>query len=108
MPGYQMVYMYIVYFMHRNDTADSSLPTAKQPQINITAEVDGAQQSTVEVFSPSSSPGHKRSMSDGTSSLPVPESSMETKKTSSLQDVNQDTSCNDVSVCACVCTCVCM
>ena len=94
--------------MHRNNTATSSLPaslpTTTQPQINITEVADGAQQSVVEVLSPSSSPGHKRSLSDGISSLPVPESSMEAKKTASLQDVNQDTPCNDVSERARVCS----
>ena len=94
-----------------SDPSFSSSPTVKQPQINIITEIDGAQQSTVQALSPSS-PGHKRSMSDSTSSLPIPESSMESKKSSSLQDVNQDTPCNDVSgcvfVCVCVCVCVCV
>ena len=78
------------------------MPITTQPHISITEEVDGAQQSVVQVLSPSSSPGHKRSLSDGISSLPVPESSMEPKKTASLQDVNQDTPCNDVSERVCV------
>ena len=87
--------------MCRN-TTDSSVPTIKQPQISITTEIDGAQQSASQTSSSSSPLGHKRSMSDSSSSLPIPEGPVESKKTSSLQNVNQDTPCNDVSVCVCV------
>lgn len=91
------------------DTSDSppSLPTVKQPQITIITETDGAQQSTVQALSPSSPSGHRRSLSDSSSSLPIPESSMESKKSSSLQDMNQDSPCIDVSgVCVCVRACM--
>ena len=85
------------------NTTDSSVPTIKQPQISITTEIDGAQQSALQTSSSSSPLGHKRSMSDSSSSLPIPEGPVESKKTSSLQNVNHDAPCNDVSVCACAC-----
>ena len=95
-------------------STSSSSSTVEQPQINV-AEVDGAQQSTIEVFSPSLPVKHLRSNSDTSSSLPVPESSMEATNTSSLKHMNQDTSFDDVStyvyvyecMCSCVSVCVC-
>ena len=90
-------------------STSSSSSTVEQPQINV-AEVDGAQQSTIEVFSPSLPVKHLRSNSDTSSSLPVPESSMEATNTSSLQHMNQDTTCDDVStyVYMCMCMSVCV
>ena len=56
---------------------------------NLQEQPDGMYQSIIPIIELSGPHGHKRSMSDGMSALPIPETTSMVKS-SSLQDVHQD------------------
>lgn len=72
----------------------AQLSVSSQPTVTVEdtqEQADGMYQSTIPIIELSGPHGHKRSMSDGMPSLPIPESisTVENKKSSSLQDVHQ-------------------